>query len=381
MASVEYKTTPEEKGGAEKGEGTSHKPTVSGGSVAGSPSIFQSIQSTIFVSTQARKEPVSEQQQHDDYFEQFLKKLYFPFLQKYSAHVCCLWFCIFIVIIIYGPSFLSKTESDLDLPTDTPSYKAIAAYQENYPTRSTIPSIFIVYHLENTNNYKTIINSYTQNVASLLTTYVSSRTSELSGVSGYWELINYPAYTLIANSAVSDNNRTMISTVSFQKEFSTELDVIIDALLEFAEEHTSSDVSVMCTGTLPLFHEMSIATEENFVMIDATVLPIAIVILATQVKSYRHMVVAFCNLVCTILLAFAVLVPITEEIAINPFAPSIMMSLGIAICFDYSLFMLTRFAEEMKAGKSTAEAVYFSLSAAGTYITVTISMSSLYVFT
>ena len=77
------------------------------------------------------------------------------------------------------------------------------------------------------------------------------------------------------------------------------------------------------------------------------------------------MFVTFCNLVCTILLAFAVLVPLTEVIAINPFAPSIMMSLGIAICFDYSLFMLTRFAEEIKEGRSTDEAVYASLSAAG----------------
>ena len=73
------------------------------------------------------------------------------------------------------------------------------------------------------------------------------------------------------------------------------------------------------------------------------VLPVAIIILGTQVKSYRHMFVALVNLLCTLLLAFAWLVPISDSVAINPFVPSIMMSLGIAISFDYSLFMLTRF--------------------------------------
>jgi len=105
---------------------------------------------------------------------------------------------------------------------------------------------------------------------------------------------------------------------------------------------------------------MSHATEENFALIDGNalthsysltlftgiVLPVAIIILGTQVKSYRHMFVALVNLLCTLLLAFAWLVPISDSVAINPFAPSIMMSLGIAISFDYSLFMLTRFRSD-----------------------------------
>ena len=245
------------------------------------PSLFQSIQAKVFVSSQ-RYEPVA-QGGHDDFFERFLKKLYFPFLKKYSTQICVFWFCIFVIIVIYGPAFLSKTESDLDLPEDTPSYIAIEAYKDNYPARSTIPSIFIVYHLEKANTYNTIINSYTQNVASLLTAYAAGKTAEISGVRGYWELINYSAYALIANAAVSENNRTMISTVSFQKDFSTDVNDITDDLLSFAEEHTSSEITVTCTGTLPLFREMSIATAENFEMIDGTVLPIAIIILATQV--------------------------------------------------------------------------------------------------
>jgi uncharacterized membrane protein YdfJ with MMPL/SSD domain len=93
--------------------------------------------------------------------------------------------------------------------------------------------------------------------------------------------------------------------------------------------------------------EMAESTAKSFEMIDGIVLPIAVVILGIQLRSYRHMGIALVNLIGTILLAFAILLPITKTVAINPFAPSIMMSLGIAISFDYTLFMLTRFQEEV----------------------------------
>ncbi len=98
----------------------------------------------------------------------------------------------------------------------------------------------------------------------------------------------------------------------------------------------------LLTHSLLLTH-YSLTLTHSLPRLPGIVLPIAIIILGTQVKSYRHMFVALVNLLCTLLLAFAWLVPISDSVAINPFAPSIMMSLGIAISFDYSLFMLTRY--------------------------------------
>lgn len=100
---------------------------------------------------------------------------------------------------------------------------------------------------------------------------------------------------------------------------------------------------------------MQEATTKSFELIDATVLPLAVLILGFRIRSYRHMFIAFANLIGTILLAFAILVPITEFQAINPFSPSIMMSLGIAISFDYTLLTLTRFQEEMVMNEKRLE--------------------------
>ena len=120
------------------------------------------------------------------------------------------------------------------------------------------------------------------------------------------------------------------------------------------------------TGLFPLFSEMTHATEDNFILIDAIVLPIAVVLLGAYVKSYRHMGLALLTLAVSLLLAFAVLVPIARDLTnINPFAPSIMLSLGIAVCFDYTLFAVTRFKEEIARGAAREDAVFNVLATSG----------------
>ena len=73
----------------------------------------------------------------DDWYLQFIKRFYFPFLLKYSRYICLLWLCVFVIAIIFGPEFLSLTRSDLEVPKGTPTALAIEAFIGNYPTTPT----------------------------------------------------------------------------------------------------------------------------------------------------------------------------------------------------------------------------------------------------
>jgi uncharacterized membrane protein YdfJ with MMPL/SSD domain len=137
-------------------------------------------------------------------------------------------------------------------------------------------------------------------------------------------------------------------------------------LLEFGKHQSKSNFYTSCTGLFPLFAEMSEATESSFATIDATVIPLAILILGCNLQSYRHMLVALINLLCTILLAFTILYGISISWAINPFTPTIVLSLGVAICFDYCLFMMARYREDYVENKETrVDAVLLMLQASG----------------
>lgn len=140
----------------------------------------------------------------------------------------------------------------------------------------------------------------------------------------------------------------------------------VTKLQKLASKQSYPGIAIGCTGLDALFNDLSTGAALAFELIDAVVLPIALFILGCNLRSYRHVLVAIVSLGCTLLLALAILVPIANTATINPFAPSILLTLGIAVCFDYSLFMLSRYREEVIVNmKSKDEAVFSCLLASG----------------
>ena len=298
-------------------------------------------------------------------YVRFLRSRYFPFLVKYNKYICLLWIIVFIICLIYGPNFLSNTKSNLDLPKNSPSNVSLAAFKKYYPDFSDWPPMFIVQTANNGN--KVINDNYSKTISKILNEYAAQYSDTISGISGYWELINDVKYSSTAINYVSDDGYTMYSSVSFYKSASLdEINDIAEHFLKWIPSLSNNNMNIYPTGLFVLFKEMSLDTEKNFTMIDSIVLPIAIVILGLYLRSYRHMFVSLSTLGCTILLALGILYPISNVVDINPFAPSIMLSCGIAVSFDYSLFLLTRFKEEyLINGKSREDAVFSSVEAAG----------------
>lgn len=305
----------------------------------------------------------SRQNHKDDLFVIFIRQQYFPFLKRFHKYVCFIWLVIFIISVVYGPNFLSATVSNLDLPKGTPSAAAIEAFQANYPDTSSWPPLFIV----SSTNDNNVVNSYTKSVSVDLNTFAESKSNTISFVTGYWELINNKGMRLLALENVAADNRTMVQNIYFRKSaVLNDIKKVAEELLKFGNSHKSSSVTVACTGIFALFQEVTDVTTTNFEIIDAVVLPIAILILGYCVQSYRHMGISVANLLCSLLLAFTICLGVTAYVDINPFSPSIMMSLGIAVCFDYSLFMLTRFREEMSVKKRSRDmAVLVMMEEAG----------------
>jgi uncharacterized membrane protein YdfJ with MMPL/SSD domain len=273
-----------------------------------------------------------------------LRRVYFPFLLKFHWWILGGWVAVFALCVAFGPAFLNQTRSNLDLPAGTPSETAVKAFEDSYPDVSKWAPAFIVQH---TDVLPTICNYVTSNFSVALTQFVAEHSSTVERTSGYWEYWVNPLLRPLALQAVSQDNRTLVTTVSFKRDTTIkDIDDFLNALLTFTKGWSSPSVSVAVTGLFPLFLDMSKSTEVNFALIDGIAIPVSVLILGLRVQSYRHMGVAFACVACTILFAFAILNPVSQRFDINPFAPSVLLSLGIAISFDYSLFMLTRFREE-----------------------------------
>ena len=211
------------------------------------------------------------------------------------------------------------------------------------------------------------MNQNTKTLNADLDLFVSSYPDIISTKSGYYDYINNRNLSFLAPQMVSSDNQTMVFTINFKADVNLDkVSKVVEKLQKFASRQSYSGTKVGCTGLEALFNDLAAGSIIAFELIDSVVLPISLVILGYNLKSYRHIIVAMVNLGCTLLLALAILVPIAKIEKINPFAPSILLTLGIAVCFDYSLFMLSRYREEIMVNKLVKEeAVFVSLLESG----------------
>ena len=186
-----------------------------------------------------------------------------------------------------------------------------------------------------------LIGGATRAIRTDLQSLVSDYPNVIDYTTDYYSYISDPNRAFLASTSLSANNLTMVYGIHF-KASADESDMVdaVYKLLSFAAEQSYPNIHVGCTGLQALLNELTAAGKLSVELIDSVVLPIAVVILGFNLRSYRHMLVAIINLGCTLLLTLAILVPIAKATYFNTFAPSIFLTLGISICFDYSLFML-----------------------------------------
>ena len=90
-----------------------------------------------------------------------------------------------------------------------------------------------------------------------------------------------PGLELIAEQSISLDKRTMMTTINFKNSADyADLTTVSRDLIKFAAD-ASTKPAVYSTGMPVLNQQMSDATTKNFELIDETVLPLSLIVLAT----------------------------------------------------------------------------------------------------
>ncbi len=145
------------------------------------------------------------------------------------------------------------------------------------------------------------------------------------------------------------------------------------------------EVTTEIGGLIPFLDDANKQISEDITRAEIISLPILLVLL---IFIFRGLVAAATPLVVGVLavlgafVAVRLLVQVTE---VSVFAINIITMLGLGMAIDYSLFIVSRFREELAAGRSTAEAIAATLSTAGRTVlvsglTVALALASLLVF-
>jgi len=157
---------------------------------------------------------------------------------------------------------------------------------------------------------------------------------------------------------------------------------------DFIGEHETADgrtVVVGGSGFGPIFHEIGKTIEEDLIRAELIALPLTLILLLFV---FRSLVAALLPLLVgglAIVGAFVVLKVVSSVTEVSIFSLNMTTAMSLGLAIDYSLFIVSRFREELDHGKTTEEAVVRTVETAGrtiffSAVTVGIALSALLVF-
>jgi RND superfamily putative drug exporter len=165
-------------------------------------------------------------------------------------------------------------------------------------------------------------------------------------------------------------DRRFISTSGTAAYTLIELNVSDEASVEIVDSirsaiHEPAGLNVRLTGYGPITKDSAEASERDLQRAESVSLPFAALILvlvfASLVAAGMPLLVAGLAIPSTLGLVYLV----AQQVEMSIYVLNIATMLGLALAIDYSLFIVSRFREELARGRSVAEAVERAIGTAG----------------
>ncbi|WP_330181565.1 MMPL family transporter [Nocardia sp. NBC_01503] len=201
---------------------------------------------------------------------------------------------------------------------------------------------------------------------------------DLQGVQSYWDV------AAEMRPALRSTDRDSAVIVAFARGDDTAAPKLAGAL---ADKYNGSrdGVRIRAGGEAVALAQMSEQATLDLVKVEAIAIPLAGIVLVLVFGSLFASMLPLLVGVVTIGAALAVLRVLSAFGDVSIFALNMTTALGFAVALDSSLFMVSRFREELAAGADTAAAVVRTVRTAGRTVlysglTVALSLAALLIF-
>ena len=149
--------------------------------------------------------------------------------------------------------------------------------------------------------------------------------------------------------------------------------------------HGRDGVTVSAGGAALAYHQVNDQTKKDLAKAEAIAIPLTAIALVLVFGSMIAALVPLAIGIFAIIMTLAILRTLATVTDVSIYAMNMTTALGLALAIDYSLFMVSRFREELSAGREPNDAIVATVRTAGrtvlfSALTVGLSMSALIVF-
>ncbi|HEX9776296.1 MAG TPA: MMPL family transporter [Actinomycetota bacterium] len=137
----------------------------------------------------------------------------------------------------------------------------------------------------------------------------------------------------------------------------------MEAIVEDASE--GSGIQTLLTGAPPFYAAFTETTTHDLERAEKVALPITLVILVVAFGSIVAAGVPLILALFGLAVSFGVISLIATQFTVSTFAQNTASMIGIGVGIDYSLFILTRFREHLRAGSPVPSAIAGALATSG----------------
>ena len=164
-------------------------------------------------------------------------------------------------------------------------------------------------------------------------------------------------------------------------------DEVMDRIKVLSPKYTRTDgdISVAVGGFAEVFRQVSEQIEHDLVRAELISLPIILVLLVVVFGSVVAASLPLGIGALAVLGTFLVLRALASVTDVSIYALNLTTAMGMGLAIDYSLFVISRYREELRAGLAPADAIVRSVKTAGrtvifSAVTVAVSLAAMLVF-
>jgi len=285
---------------------------------------------------------------------------------------------VLIVIVALGACSTIKANTDVDMELPGETGEAVRIYEERFGIEASDVTLEIVtfshpsltvddtLYRETVENLMADLRKLRATKTEVVggTTVVSSTRTVAKTTSHYDIRAPREASPFVAqNEDGGDATFALVEVEGELDEAMDNIDPVVDAVAQAAE--ASDGFEILIGGDASINKQMNEIVGEDFGRATILNLPITFVILILAFGALVAAVVPLALAFAAIILAMAALALISQTYALDQSYSQIVLLMGLATGIDYSLFVISRYRNERRAGRSKEEALQVASGTSG----------------